>query len=246
MPTNKVTSDFPIAQGAVMGNKVETKYEDDGVTIVQPSTLANDAAEAGPGFNPDFFPSDGRSIEEQQEIGKGANPSADVVTKNTTTIDPVFMEPSPTADGRVVPKTVPASLPLNAPVSDPSGQVHHVGDEVHDTRADDRYAATNGTLKQAVTKPGKDANGALVSEVVTPAEIVYGDEAAKLEADKANEATASEVKAAVKADKAPAKDDRSTSVPAEGTPEPVVAPQVNETFAPNVAPLQDVAKSTKK
>jgi len=216
MPTNKPTSDQPIAQTGVIGHKVETKYEDDGVTVIQPSTLANDAAENVPGHNPDSYPSDGRTRAEQNAVGKGANPSADIVTKNNTTIDPVFAEASPTADGRTIPLTVPASLPVNSPITEPSGHVHMVGEE------NAELAVQNaGVLKQAVTKPAKDENGALYSQVVTPAEIVYGDEAAALEADK---------------------------VTAESVLTPVevqMAPKSNTTFAPNVAP-QDVVKTSPK
>lgn len=116
----------PINHSPVIGAKVETVVDKDGF-VVPPSTLANQAAEGDKGHNPDYFPSQGGSMESQNAVGKGANPSADVVTKNDTTIDPVRREPSPTADGDTVPTTVPASLPANAPITEPSGEVHKPG-----------------------------------------------------------------------------------------------------------------------
>lgn len=127
----------PISNSPVIGGTVEPKFDADGF-VIAPSTLANDAAEAEPGHNPDYFASTGGTAESQNAVGKGANPSADVVTKNDTTIDPIFIEPSPTADGETVPLTVPASLPVDAPITEPDGEVHVVGAPLYDASADNK------------------------------------------------------------------------------------------------------------
>jgi hypothetical protein len=115
-------SNTPISNSPVTGYKVDTVFDKEGF-VVAPSTLANQTAEDNKGHNPDFFESNGQTMEEQNAVGKGANPSADVVTKNDTTIDPVRDEPSPTADGNTVPFEVPASLPANAPITESTTKV---------------------------------------------------------------------------------------------------------------------------
>lgn len=115
-------SNTPISNSPVIGYKVDTVLDKEGF-VVTPSTLANQTAEDNKGHNPDFFKSTGETAEEQNAVGKGANPSADVVTKNDTTIDPVRGEESPTADGETVPFDVPASLPANAPITESTGKV---------------------------------------------------------------------------------------------------------------------------
>jgi hypothetical protein len=161
----------PINHSEPIGHKVETVFDDDGYTVA-PSTLANQAAEEDKGHNPDYFPSMGGTQESQNAVGKGANPSADVATKNDTTIDPVFIEPSPTADGDTVPLTVPASLPVNAPITEPNGEVHKAGETPKSA------TATDGKLVQGKTKPGAGLDGKISpSEIVEPAKIVGGDAA---------------------------------------------------------------------
>lgn len=126
MPNKDNKHDTPIVNSPIMGQKVEPKLDKDGY-VIAPSTLANEVAEDNRGHNPDYFPSMGGTQESQNAVGKGANPSADVSTKNDTTVDPVFIEVSPTADGDTVPYTVPASLPVNTPITEPNGEVHKPG-----------------------------------------------------------------------------------------------------------------------
>ena len=116
-------STSPLNHSAPLGAKAVTVYEEDGVTPIPFSTLANQAADENVGHNPDFRPSSGRSREEDNLIGKGANPSADVVTKNHTTIDPVHGEASPAVDGETVVESVPAVLPEGSVVTEPSVEV---------------------------------------------------------------------------------------------------------------------------
>lgn len=123
------TTDKPIVNSPVVGGKVETVFDKDGVTPVSPSTLANQVAEGNKGHNPDYFPSTGGTQESQNAVGKGANPSADIVTKNDTTIDPVHGKDPATNDGETTVDSVPAVLPANAPLTEPDGTVHKPGVE---------------------------------------------------------------------------------------------------------------------
>lgn len=204
--TKKDDKDSPIVHSPVMGYRVETRTDKNG-NVIQPSTIANDAAEAEPGRNVDYFESSGRTMEEQNAVGKGVNPSADVVTKNVTTIDPVFIEPSPLADGRVVPETVPASLPVNSPITEPSGDVHKVGQEPSSPNAND------GKLVPGETIPGAGLDGKIdPAEIVKPAKIVDAG------SDKAAPAAAttpgkSDAKAAPKTEARDTKGDANTDAP---------------------------------
>lgn len=118
-------STSPINHAAPIGQKYVQQFDTEG-NMLSPSTLASEPQE-NTGFNPDFRPSSGRSREEENAIGKGANPSADVVTKNHTTIDPVHGEPSPAVDGETIVDSVPAVLPEGAVITEPSGEVHVAG-----------------------------------------------------------------------------------------------------------------------
>jgi hypothetical protein len=86
-----------------------------------PSSRANKPGEFKDGHNPDFFPSSASSKDDGNQIGKGANPSADVVTKNHTTIDPVHGETPETNDDVTTVDSVPAVLPEGAYVADADG-----------------------------------------------------------------------------------------------------------------------------
>lgn len=186
---------FPITPSAVIG--VKAKQFDDKGEQISYSTLANEVSEETKGRNPDFFESDGKSVEEQQEVGKGANPTADIVTKNVTTIDAVFREPSPVADGVTLLADVPASLPLNAPIAGPTGKEHLIGKD-RENGTTQKYV--DGVLKPAETVKAKIVDGEPeAGTVVTKqAEVVYGAEAAKLTAEKEAEVTKPKAKPVAK------------------------------------------------
>jgi hypothetical protein len=142
-------STSPLNHSPVIGGKVETQFEDDGVTPIPFSTLANQASEDNHGNNPDFRPSTGRSREEENAIGKGANPSADVVTKNHTTIDPVHGEPSPAVDGETIVESVPAVLPAGSLITEADGEVHEAGE----TPKSERRAKRGKVVEQTEPVP---------------------------------------------------------------------------------------------
>lgn len=174
----------PILRAPLLGQKAEAVYEDDGVTVKPQSSLANEPGEfEQENRNPDYFPSTGEKIEDSDKVGKGANPAADVVTKNNTTVDPVFIEPSPTADGETVPLTAPASLPEGTQLYAPSGEEYQVGEQPEGYHSKDTVLVHGKNNAEALR------DGDAENVVIEPAKVVPADEAPteeeKVEADRA-------------------------------------------------------------